>query len=234
MGMAKTRNLAASRWLGAAALVALAGCTALGPSGPAPGAPPADPPPRLAGSSWYWLGTVGPAGSAIPADPAVYNLEFLDGGQLAAEIDCHRAGATWRQSAGNALSIGPLSGGKVACPAPSEAERLARQLPTARSARVADGLLAIETGDAGTMLFARDPDWKLRVFECPGGPPVVAVFGREQAVVRFGGRQWAMQQQRAASGVRYGAGNAILFNRGKEVTLVNEGKQIAGPCVSRR
>jgi heat shock protein HslJ len=234
---------------GAAILLAaamVAGCAATpGPGGVPPvtgtGVPPvtapivpaAPPPPKLAGSSWYWLGTVTPAGVVAPNDPGGFNLEFLDGGQVAAQLDCNRGGASWSQD-GNGLRFGPLKSTRAACATASEADRFGRQLALVRSVRNDMGLLELELGEAGTMVFSRDPDWRLRGFDCPSGPPVVAAFGRDQAVVRWNGRSWQMRSQPAASGARYGTGNAILFTKGNELSLLNEGKQLAGPCTSRR
>jgi heat shock protein HslJ len=224
------------------AAAALAGCTVapLGPpGGPVPGPGPMPPTtmptaPKLAGSSWYWLGTMTPAGLVAPADPGAFNLEFLDGGQLAAQLDCNTGGASWKQS-GASLSIGPLKSTRKACPTASEADRFGRQLALVRGAQQSMGLLELSLGDAGTMTFARDPDWRLRHFDCPNGvAPVLAAFGRDQALVRWRGEAWQMRAQPVASGARYSAGNAILFNKGNEITLVNEGRQVAGPCVSRR
>jgi heat shock protein HslJ len=223
---------------GAAALIAaaaIAGCALPGPAGPQGARPGAavPAPPKLAGSSWYWLGTVTPAGLVVPGDPAKFNLEFLDGGQMAAQLDCNTGGATWTQD-GRSLRIGPLKSTRTACATGSEADRFARQLALVRGVRSEMGLLDFELGEAGTMVLARDPDWRLRSFDCPSGPPVLAAFGRGQVVVRWRDESWLMRQQPAASGARYGAGNTILFNRGNEVTLLNEGKQVAGPCVGRR
>jgi heat shock protein HslJ len=231
--------------LAIAAAAALAGCAMPGPgpmsapggmppSQPAPVTAPAPPPPKLAGSSWYWLGTLTPAGLVAPADPGAFNVEFLDGGQLAAQLDCNSGGATWTQS-GTALTIGPVRSTRKACPLASEADRFGRQLALVRAAKLGNGLLELSLGDAGSMVMARDPDWRLRSFDCPNGvAPLLVAFGRDQAVLRWRGEAWQMKQQTTASGVRYGAGNAILFSKGNEASLLNEGKQVAGPCVARR
>jgi len=232
-----------------AAAVAIAGCAMPGPGPmPAPGgmppsqpvpdsapAPaPAPPPPKLAGSSWYWLGTLTAAGLVAPADPGAFNIEFLDGGQLAAQLDCNSGGASWTQS-GSALTIGPVRGTRKACPRASEADRFGRQLAMVRAAKLGSGLLELSLGDAGSMVMARDPDWRLRSFDCPNGvAPLLVAFGRDQAVLRWRGEAWQMKQQPTASGLRYGAGNAILFSKGNEASLLNEGRQVAGPCVARR
>jgi hypothetical protein len=210
------------------------------PSIPLTGAPSGSqpttdmPPPRLAGSSWYWLGTMTPAGLVTPADAGVFNLEFLDGGQLAVQLDCNTGGATWRQS-GRGVTIGPVRSSRKACPNPSEAERFGRQLPMVREARQSMGLLELGLGDAGTMVLARDPDWRLRSFDCPNGvAPLQVAFGRDQAIVRWREASWRMAQQPAASGVRYASDSTILFSRGSEASLVSQGRQVAGPCVARR
>jgi len=228
----------------ACTVAALAACAAPGP-GPVPGpetpvpvTPPAPvapaPPPRLAGSSWYWLGTVTPAGLVTPADPGSFNLEFLDGGQLAAQVDCNSGSGTWRQD-GSALKIGPLATTRKMCPSGSDAQRFGVQLALVRSARLAAGLLELELGEAGRMVLSRDPDGRLVSFACPNGAsPLLVAFGRDQAVVRWNGRSWAMTQQPSASGTRYGSGNAILFSKGNEATLVSGGRQVAGPCLSKR
>jgi len=190
-------------------------------------------PPRLAGSSWYWLGSFTPAGLSTPPDPGNYNLEFLDGGQLAAQVACNSGGANWRQSGRN-LTIGPLKLTRSLCPNGSDGERFSRQLALVRSAGITTGLLELNMGDAGSMLFSRDPDWRLRNFDCPTGSPLLVAFGGEEAVVRWRGESWRLLKQATASGVRYAAGNTILFSRGAEASLVNEGKQVAGPCRARR
>jgi heat shock protein HslJ len=190
--------------------------------------------PKLAGSSWYWLGTMTPAGLVGPADPGAFNLEFLDGGQLAVQLDCNTGGATWQQS-GRTLTLGPVKSTRKACPAASEAERFGRQLPLVRSAVLSMGLLQLSLGDAGTMVMARDPDWKLRSYDCPNGAPSMLVAtGRDQAVVRWRDESWQMRQQSTASGVRYASDTAILFTKGNEASLVSQGKQVAGPCIARR
>ena len=231
-----------ARAVAATVAAAIAGCAAPPPRGPAPvpstgpspAAPPTTPPaPRLAGSSWYWLGTATPTGQVTPGDPGAFNLEFLDAGELALQLDCNTGGATWQQS-GRSLSIGPVRSTRKACPTPSEAERFARQLALVRGARQAQGLLELSLGDAGTMVLARDPDWRLRSFDCPGGvAPLRVAFGRDQAVVRWRDEAWRMRQQPAASGVRYASDTAILFSQGNEASLVSQGRQVAGPCVAR-
>lgn len=194
---------------------------------------PAAPGPSLAASSWYWLGTIGPAEFVAPADPGNFNLEFLDGGQLAAQIDCNRGTSSWRQS-GNTMRIGPLATTRMACPPGSEATRFGRQLGQVRSAVVVRGLLELGTEDAGTMVFARDPDWRLRSYDCPGGSPLQVATGGGQAVVRLRKDSWLLAQQTAGSGQRYAQGNAILIVRGPDANLIVGGKQIAGPCSTRR
>jgi heat shock protein HslJ len=225
------------------AAAVLAGCAlpppgpseALPTSGPGPMPPTTMPtPPKLVGSSWYWLGTLTPAGLVGPADPGAFNLEFLDGGQLAVQLDCNTGGATWQQS-GRALTLGPVKSTRKACPAASEAERFGRQLPLVRNAVLSMGLLQLSLGDAGTMVMARDPDWKLRSYDCPNGAPSMLVaIGRDQAVVRWRDESWQMKQQNTASGVRYASDTAILFSKGNEASLVSQGKQVAGPCIARR
>jgi len=226
--------------------VAFAGCAVPGPEPgpfPAPAPPPATTPgvtppsagvtPKLAGSSWYWLGSFTPAGLSAPGDPGNYNLEFLDGGQLAAQVACNSGGASWRQSGRN-LSIGALKLSRTLCPGGSEGERFSRQLALVRSAGVITGLLELNMGDAGSMLFSRDPDWRLRNFDCPTGSPLLVAFGAEEAVVRWRGESWRLPKQATTSGVRYAGGNTILFSRGAEASLVNEGRQVAGPCRAKR
>lgn len=228
-------RLAALACLAALIAACAAPRTGLPPDTPAPGAAPgAAPAPRLAGSSWYWLGTATPAGLVTPADPGAFNLEFLDGGQLAAQVDCNSGSGTWRQD-GGALRIGPLATTRKMCASGSDAQRFGAQLALTRSARLASGLLELELGEAGTMVLSRDPDGRLASFDCPNGtPPLMVAFGADQAVVRWNGRSWALKQQPSASGTRYGGGGAILFSKGNEATLVSGGKQVAGPCITKR
>jgi heat shock protein HslJ len=241
------RRTSSARAFGATLAVAAAivGCTLPAPAPTTGGGLPTQPvptsaqapaaaAPKLVGSSWYWLGTLTSAGLVAPADPGVFNVEFLDGGQLAAQLDCNNGGATWTQS-GASLTIGPVRSTRRACPLASEADRFGRQLPLVRAAKLGNGLLELSLGEAGVMMMARDPDWRLRSFDCPNGvAPLLVAFGRDQAVLRWRGEAWQMKQQTSASGIRYNAGNAILFSKGNEASLVNEGKQVAGPCIARR
>jgi len=237
------RRTAVTRGVGPIAALALclvlAGCAVDAPRGPvaepAPQARPGAPSsvPRLSGSSWYWIGTATPAGLFAPRDPGAFNLEFLDGGQLAVQLDCNTGSASWQQS-GRSLSLGALRATRKACPTLSESDRFSRQLALVRGAQTAGPFLELLLGDAGTLMLARDPDWRLRQFDCVGGGAFLAAFGRDEAVVRWSGRFWNLKRQPSASGARYGAGTMILFNRGDEASLLNEGKQVAGPCSSRR
>jgi heat shock protein HslJ len=221
-------------WAGAIALLLAACAGPSGPPGPAALPVPETSAPRLAGSSWYWLGSVTPMTTFAPSDPGSYNVEFLDGGQAALQLDCNRGTASWKQS-GNRLEVGPVAGTRKMCAAGSDGERFGRQLQSARSARVVQGLLEVElAGDSGTMTLARDPDARLRSFECSGVAPIVVAFGRSDAVVRWQGSAWTLKQQVTASGTRYGADSVILFSKGNEATLLRDGKQVAGPCVARR
>jgi heat shock protein HslJ len=204
------------------------------PAGPAPGATrPPSAGPSLKSSSWYWLGTIGGAEFVSPADPGTFNLEFLEGGQLAAQVDCNRGSSSWQQD-GSTLRIGALATTRMACPTGSEAARFGRQLGQVRSAALVRGLLELSTEDAGTMVFARDPEWRLSSYDCPGAAPMRVAVGRGQAVVRLRADAWTLTQQSVGSGQRYAEANAILIIRGPDANLIVDGKQIAGPCSTRR
>lgn len=202
-------------------------------AGPPTGTRPSAPGPSLNASSWYWLGTIGGPEFVSPADPGTFNLEFLDGGQLAAQVDCNRGSASWQQD-GDRLRIGPLATTRMACPPGSQAARFGRQLGQVRSAALVSGLLELSTEDAGTMVFSRDPEWRLNSYDCPGGSPMRVAVGRGQAVVRLRTDAWALTQQSVGSGQRFAAGNTILIIRGPDANLIVDGKQIAGPCSTRR
>jgi membrane-bound inhibitor of C-type lysozyme len=58
--------------------------------------------------------------------------------------------------------------------------------------------------------------------------------GRGQAVVRLRADAWTLTQQSVGSGQRYAEANAILIIRGPDANLIVDGKQIAGPCSTRR
>ncbi len=204
------------------------------PAGTRPSAPgPSAPGPSLNASSWYWLGTIAGTEFVSPADPGNFNLEFLDGGQIAAQVDCNRGSSSWKQD-GSTLRIGPLATTRMACPPGSEAARFGRQLQQVRSAALVRGLLELSTEDVGTMVFARDPEWRLSSYDCPGAAPLRVAVGRGQAVVRLRTDAWVLTQQSVGSGQRFAEGNAILIIRGPDANLIVDGKQIAGPCSTRR
>jgi heat shock protein HslJ len=214
---------------------------ASGPRAPMPASPgdvATSPPPapsiRLGGSSWYWIGSVTSAGVVSPADPGRYNLEFLEDGQLAASVDCNTGTGSWQQW-GSTLRIGPLNLTRKACPPPSDADRFTRQLAAVRSAQPVMGLLDLGLGDAGSLVMARDPDWRLRGYDCPGNqPPLRVAFGRDEAVVRWRGETWRLKPTAGGPGGRYASESTVLFSTATEASLVSRGRQLAGPCTARR
>lgn len=185
----------------------------------------------LAGSSWYWLGTLTPNGAITPADPGNYTLEFLEGGSLAIQLDCNRGTASWLQT-GSRLSIGKIASTRMACPAGSEGQRLARHLQAVNAAQRLDGVLEL-SGAQGSLILSRDPDWRLASYDCRSGQSIVVVFSQDRALVRWGGAQYPMTRL-PGNIERYSSPGASLFRYGPEATLVVDGRQVAGPCPAKR
>lgn len=125
----------------AAAMLALGGCVTM------PNAHP------LAGTEWQ-LVSVDTSGSTTTLTPSLqrrHAVTFLDGGELQVQLDCNRGRSTWTagqpmNGAGN-ISIGPVAGTRMFCPAPSFGDQLAAGLAEAeRFTTTIDGRqLVLET-----------------------------------------------------------------------------------------
>lgn len=125
------------------ALLLLAGCAA------------AQPPPRLAGTSWELVELRGrdPAAAARPADPARYTLGFDDRGGVAARLDCNRGRGRYTETPAGAdrggLAFGPMAVTRALCPPGSLGERLEREFPAVRGYVLGAAELRLELAEEG-------------------------------------------------------------------------------------
>ncbi|WDA39878.1 META domain-containing protein [Erythrobacter sp. BLCC-B19] len=124
----------------ATATLALGGCMTIPDSHP------------LAGTEWQ-LTAIDTSGSTTTLTPALqrrHTIAFADGGELQLQLDCNRGRSTWTagQPANGAgqISIGPIAGTRMACPAPSFGNDLAGLSDAERFTTTLDGRqLVIET-----------------------------------------------------------------------------------------
>lgn len=106
----------------------------------------------LTGSEWQ-LAAIDTSGSTTTLTPALqrrHTIAFLDGGELALQLDCNRGRSTWSagqpSSGAGTIAIGPVAGTRMACPAPSFGNDLARLAEAERFITTLDGRqLVIET-----------------------------------------------------------------------------------------
>jgi len=108
------------------------------------GRPPSDSTPSspLAGTSWQLVKFQSMDDTTLtPKDGANYTIEFADGGQLIARVDCNRGKGTWRSAGPSELEFGPLALTRAQCPEGSMHDQIVRQWGNIRSYVIRDGHL---------------------------------------------------------------------------------------------
>jgi heat shock protein HslJ len=90
-----------------------------------------------------------------PDDPTKYTIEFMPGGQIAAQIDCNRGRGTWKATPSGQLEFGSLALTRAMCPEGSLHDHLAKQWTFVRSFVIKDGHLFLSLmADGGIYEFA--------------------------------------------------------------------------------
>ena len=98
--------------------------------------------PGLAGTSWQLVKFQGGDDTTLtPDDRAKYTIEFADGGQLTARIDCNHGRGTWKSTGPSQIEFGPLALTRAQCPAGSLHDQIVRQWGNIRSYVIRDGHL---------------------------------------------------------------------------------------------
>ena len=108
------------------------------------GSPPSDsaPPSPLAGTSWQLVKFQSMDDTTLtPKNGANYTIEFADGGQLIARVDCNRGRGTWQSPGPSQLEFGPLALTRAQCAAGSMHDQIVRNWPFIRSYVIRDGHL---------------------------------------------------------------------------------------------
>jgi len=111
--------------------------------------------PGLEGTSWQLVKFQGGDETILtPDDRSKYTIEFGDGGQLTARVDCNRGRGTWKSSGPNHLEFGPLALTRAQCPPGSLHDHIVKQWPYVRSYVVRDGHLFLSLmADGGIYEF---------------------------------------------------------------------------------
>lgn len=127
--------------LAATALLTMTGCVTIPDSHP------------LSGTEWQ-LAAIDTSGSTTTLTPALqqrHTIRFMNGGELAVQLDCNRGRSTWiadqTTTGAGAMTIGPVASTKMLCPQPSFGDQLAGGLTaTERYLTTLDGRqLVLET-----------------------------------------------------------------------------------------
>lgn len=99
----------------------------------------------LEGTEWQ-LAAIDTSGSTTTLTPSLqarHTIAFAGGGEVQAQLDCNRGRSTWtagRPSNGAAaISFGPFASTRMACPAPSFGNELARLAEAERYTLTLDG-----------------------------------------------------------------------------------------------
>jgi heat shock protein HslJ len=93
---------------------------------------------RLLGTSWQLVRFQGGDDKTLTPDPkSRYTIEFRDGDQLLARIDCNRGGSTWK-AAGSSLELGPLALTRAKCAGGSLHDQIVKQWSFIRSYVIKD------------------------------------------------------------------------------------------------
>ena len=127
--------------LAATALLTMTGCVTIPDSHP------------LSGTEWQ-LAAIDTSGSTTTLTPALqqrHTIRFMNGGELAVQLDCNRGRSTWiadqTTTGAGSMTIGPVASTKMLCPQPSFGDQLASGLTaTERYLTTLDGRqLVLET-----------------------------------------------------------------------------------------
>lgn len=126
--------------------------------------PPAAP--ELAGSAWQLIAihSMDDAQGTVRIDqPERYTMHFDNEGRVRLRIDCNRGFATWTakpsaEAVSGSLEFGPIATTRMACPADTHDQRVARDLPHVRSYLFKDGKLHLSLkADGGIYEWAPLP-----------------------------------------------------------------------------
>jgi len=99
----------------------------------------------LAGTEWR-LTAIDTSGSTTTLTPALqqrHTIAFADGGEMQLRLDCNRGRSTWTAGqpvmGAGSIAIGPVAATRMACPAPSFGNELARLAEAERFLTTLDG-----------------------------------------------------------------------------------------------
>jgi len=111
--------------------------------------------PNLGGTSWQLVKFRGSDNTTqIPDDKTKYTIAFATDGRVSVRIDCNRGMGSWKSSGPNQLQFSPLALTKVACPAGSLYDRIAKDWGFVRSYEIKDGHLFLSlAADRGVYEF---------------------------------------------------------------------------------
>src|SRR5262249_53441346 len=111
--------------------------------------------PNLGGTSWQLVKFRGSDDRILmPDDKAKYTIAFATDGRVRVRIDCNRGMGSWKSSGPNQLQFSPLALTKVACPAGSLYDRIAKDWGFVRSYDIKDGHLFLSLmADGGVYEF---------------------------------------------------------------------------------
>jgi heat shock protein HslJ len=109
----------------------------------------------LTGTSWQLVRFQGGDDKTFTPDATARGtIEFRDGEQLLARIDCNRGGSTWK-AAGSSLELGPLALTRARCPEGSLHDQIVKQWSFIRSYVIKDRHLFLSLmADGGIYEFA--------------------------------------------------------------------------------
>jgi heat shock protein HslJ len=132
----------------------IAGCAAVGQSGPAERSTD---PQSVLNKTWQWEATITPVERITVKNPERYTIMLADDGKVQARFDCNRGGGEYKISASK-LSFGPLMSTRMACPPDTLDGPFMRDLQRVASFFLQGGLLYLELPmDSGTMRFRPAP-----------------------------------------------------------------------------
>ena len=109
---------------------------------------------ELVGTSWQWQEIlIGGDAAVAPENPVNYTLTFLEGGQLAAQIDCNQAGGTYGVEDDQiTIELGAMT--LMGCAGPSQEDVFIEGVSTATSYTLEGDILTLTNG-ANPMIFTR-------------------------------------------------------------------------------
>lgn len=195
---------------------------------PEPPLPMSEEAPSTPSGSWHWLGAVGPT-PVSALDPARYAVEFQDNGSALIQADCNRGRSDYAADLAGAALFGPIGLTKMGCAADSQDRQFLAELRAARAAISGKHWLRMPLADGESYaLFARDPQARLRHYQCTAAQRFALAMAPAGALLWIDGEFHALSLSKGEPVGNYRGGRFEVRVGEAAITLLIDGKALTG------